>query len=282
MIDLSGAKLVIDPVRRVRIGAREVVSGGERLKLDIGKQTKADVSFLLRAISLGEIEKQVRLDNEPSRILVDGRPTKPLEAVTRRVDVQFGNEFEVAAVLAVEKRLRQAIKRFLPRRVEAATWRFWREWGREGLDNIQSNWHWEYRGPDDARFKHISRQAIRKLRVPPGGKLILVPNNDAAVGFLNHIAKSWGRKITTRRGPNAGAVRYDRTKGFMAYSIYGLKRSRALRQFTIYVTHTKTNQTAGDARAAREKLWSHGTPYITILARMRSNKRGTYRAYQRY
>lgn len=253
------------------------------LYLDVNKQTKADIRNIIAGITISEAEQQENLGNPPTRQLIDGSATKPLLSVERRSVVWFGNEFDQALIRAIEKSLRQSIKRFLPRRVPANVWRYWTSWGRQEIEDVQRYWIWQYRGPEDTRFRRIRRSEFKDLIIPPGGKLILRPRKhmDIAVGYLNHIARNWGLRTTARRGQNAGQTTVDQRQAFMAHAVSGVKRSRWARNYTIYVTSTFREQSFGDARAEAEGLWSYGTPYINIIARMRTNQRGTFRRYRK-
>ena len=252
------------------------------LAIDVKNQTKADIAAIIVGITLAEADQQEALDNPVTRQLIDGSATKPLLAVQRRSVLWFGNEFDMALIRAVEKNLRQAIKRFLPNRVTSSVKRYWGKWGWPEIADVQASWDWYYKSPTDV-IRRISRSELKSLIMPPGAKLILRPkeSSDIAVGYLNHIAKTWGLKSTARRGANKGVTRIDNTHGFMAHSIKTLKRSIWSRNYTIYISNTKRRQTMGDRRAKSENVWSHGTPYITIIARMRTNQRGTFRRYRK-
>lgn len=253
------------------------------LRVDAGKQTRADITNIIAGITFAEVDQQEALNNPPSRLLVDGSETKNILKVERRTDVRFGNAFDQALVMAIEKSLRQSIKRFLPRRVPAAIWNWWTKWGRQDIENVQVAWQWYYREAGAKGYRRVRRSEFKDLIMTPGSKLILRPrvHMNVAVGYLNHLARKRGLTITARRGPNAGQSRNENLQGFMAHAVSGIKRSRWARQYTIYVTSTKRFQAAGDARANATNLWSHGTPYINVIARMRSNQRGTFNRYKK-
>lgn len=270
--------------------------GTERinLELDMAKQTRKDVTYLIQSITRVEVRQQERIDNPATRMTVDGSPVKPLEKVQRRTVTTFGNELDYNMILAIEKSLKRSIKRFLPTRVSARTRDWLGYWGRNGLDDIRQKWGWYYKPPGAGGYRRVTHRELKDMNIEIGSRLMLRPHSSAgAVGYLNHIAKSIGRGITARRGPNKGQTRVDNSKGFMGHSIYALKRSRWSQNYTMYVTFTKAFQTAGDHEISNTQKnskvpetrgfnWKHGTPYIVVVARQRINQRGTRRTYRKY
>jgi hypothetical protein len=249
MISLAKAPLVIPKTRSIKVDGTTVAER-QTIGYELETQVYSDVLYLLREITLEETEAQIRLDNQPTRFAVDNRDTKPLSAAQYRTDVIFGNALNKAVISAIERGLREAIRKT----TNVDTGR---------LENIHANWNWIYfvgKGTPGTRINARSLKAF-----PFGAKLVLRPKLDY-VGWANMAVARRGQSFTPSRGKNKGITRTN-NQGFMALAISKLKRSPLFKDYTIYISFSKKYRVAGDK-------YPHGTPSIVLSAK---RKRKAYK-----
>lgn len=255
-------KTVVQKLGGVAVGTQQNIN----LELDLKKQTLADIQYLLRAITKVEVAQQVKLENPPTRVAVDGSATKPIDSAERRTDVTFGNALDLALIKAIEKNLRRALERAFP--WDSEYYEQWEKLGLNELLNIQSSWQWMYRDSPGLPYIPINpRREFKDKPFPISAKLILKPTRGAA-GVLNHIATQRGLEFTARRGEAKGTSRME-YRGFMQQSISTLKRSRYAKDYTVYITYTKLHQSPGEK-------WNYGSPTVNVIAKRRAR---TYRRF---
>jgi hypothetical protein len=223
--------------------------------------------WLLQSITVQETDQQMKLDNPPSRLAVDGREKKPLHQVKRRVEVTFGNTLDRLMIKTIERSLSNFIRSTLPAKDV------------RGLDRVSSNWQWLYireRGATPIIGNPLNQKSLQI-----GSMLILRPRPHMKyAGMQNLMAAKidvgkrpftiaqletpgpGGRDYREKRPPNSGEGRSG-GHGFMRKAIETLKRNRLLKDYTIYSTHTLEYENINE-------VYMHGTPCIIVRARRRN------------
>jgi len=224
------------PKRKVVRLAGQQIGEKESLSKDIDTQSTADLEFMLREITIEETAQQIKLDNPPTRSIVDNRENKPLKYVRRKTETQFGSALDKAVIKAVERSLAKAITKTTD--VETGK-----------LSSIRSQWNWIFI-PAGAG-KGATGKPINPLRLkafPQGARLILMPKLDY-VGIVNQY------------------VHASDGKGFMAMAVAPLKRSTLLKNYSISVGFTNR------FKIKSKIIDKQGTPFISITARRKTRSK---------
>jgi len=255
MANLIGAPIVIKSRKTSAIsfdsgGGRSKISDRDTITLDMKKQGLSDIEFLLKAITIEETKAQVKKGNDPSSLVVDNRQNKPLHTAKRRVEVTFGNFLDQLMIKAVERTLMNEIRKAV------------KDDSAKLLGSI-GNWEWLYAEKSKGKAAPVNPRTMTAIAI--GSLLILKPKSNQA-GIQDMFAArrdaGWEDADLWKKGRSGGM-------GFMAKSINKLKRTRLMKNYSIYVVFTQRFKLSNE-------IYSHGTPVIVIRVRRRS------RGYKRY
>ena len=214
--------------------------------VSLADRTQAGVSRLLRDIAVTETEKQIKLGNPPSLIAVDGRSSRTIDNIYKKVEIIYGSVLPSALLRAAEVELIAAITKSTE--------------VRSGNLSDISNWEWALiRGG-----KNGTRQTITssdKITMAYGDRVILKPRGVEYATFANMSSNSSGKNaFTTRR---KGVVR-TQTRGFMGITSRKLNRLSLFKNFRAVAGFTVKFKAAGE----KSKF---GTPFLLIMP---SKRRG--------
>jgi hypothetical protein len=186
------------------------IGGGERasvesfnLVVDISTQGIDDLHYILRQTVGEATAEQIRNDNPPNFILVDGRE-KPLADVRYKAEIFFGAFLQRALMAAIEQSLHKAILATTTTQSGA-------------LSNIRANWQWTLIS-GGTRQPLGGPQDIKTFA--QGDALILSPK----IGYAGRV----NSLVAKQRGT-----------GFMAAAVDKLRRRTAFRSFQISVGFSK-------------------------------------------
>jgi hypothetical protein len=209
--------------------------------------SRAGISKLLRDIAVRETDNQIKLNNPPSLIYIDGRTSRTIDQVQKKIEVIFGSVLPAAAMRAAEVELIAAIKRSTETRTGK-------------LSDI-SNWEWVY----VSKSKGGASRKITASDAPVmthGDRVILKPKNIPYVTFANMTANSSGaNSFTTKRK----GVSRTHSRGFMGATSRKLNKLSMFKNFRALAGFTVKFKAAG------ERSDKYGTPYLLIMP---SKRRG--------
>jgi hypothetical protein len=250
---LSGVKwpppLVIPPRRTTTIGGQRVTT--ERLLVEIGIQSTADVRAMLRAITVEQTAIQIRLDNPPQLLEVDGRAARSVDDAKRKTMVVFGTALAASAMREVELELAAAIARTTTPHT-----------GR--LGNL-SNWVWMFCPKGGAARPVTSANPPKSLTA--GDSLVLYPRGVPHATMVDTLIAQSGK---LNRAPRKGAraAKAKENKGFLFWAAQAARRRAVFKPFAVYVTYSHSwFQVSGEIMTRR------GTGMIVIRPRARGAKR---------
>jgi len=186
----------------------------------------------------------------------------PLDRVSKKATVIFGNFLENAAMRAVEQELSKQLRRLsiISMRREKEGNLKSKEWEtikRPMIDT--SDWGWFFYEQKGAKGTRITTTAPQ---MPNGSVLVFKPVNEEAVrlsSWLNHAFVKSGIQINGRAARKGGT-------GFLAATTNALNRKSFFRQFTVRGGYTKKF-------LAADETWFWGTPYISVVPKARGTRR---------
>lgn len=250
-------------LNRARVGTRET------LNLEMKAQSLADVQWMLRAITIDEVQQQRRLDNEPTRFIVDNREGKPVHLAQRRTEVQFGNTLDQVLLKAIERALLQEISSDVQKVINQVP----------NLTNLQKagfrmlstsgGWNWLKL---DRNNKAIPFNPYKAQALNAGESVIMVPRSEYASlmnMFSARVAAGWTGQKLWERGKSGGS-------GFMRRGIDKIRRGRLLKNYTITAGFTVKHAIAGEIYYGGYK-GRRGSPKRTAFIRIKARRVGRYR-----
>jgi hypothetical protein len=272
-VNLNKAPLVIQKreVVPVRLNRQEVAKR-EDFIINVKTQSLEDVRYVLRAVSIQETDKQVRLGNEPNRVVVDNREGKQLRFAQRKIEVFFGDILDQIMLKSLEKALMASI-RFAVAGVLKNTpgLRPDQISGIRALASGQS-WEWRYSPGRGSPARKVNPYRIGAM--PAGAFLVYMPTN-AYAGLANMLAArldaGWrGYSQLWQRGRSGG-------RGFAVKAVEKIRRGRLLKNYDITVAFTRRYAIPGE-------VYHPGTgdrkePKSTVCIRIRTRRRT--RGYRR-
>src|SRR5262245_25147313 len=120
--------VVVPKTRTIDIGGGHTVTQNI-LPAEVRAQGRSDIQWQMRALAQVDTTEQLRLDNPPTEIIIDGKRARNFDDAQRNIVVFFGAKFAMAAMRLVESTLRS--------KIEAATVT------RSGrLRNVTGAWRW--------------------------------------------------------------------------------------------------------------------------------------------
>lgn len=224
---------VVPKKRTITIGADRTQRQTFKFGIDVMKQGVADVHAILRQTTADAVAEQMRANNDPQQVIVDGNPSKSIRQAERKVEVFFGSFLPRAAMAAVEKELRnQILKVTNPSTSEGH------------LSDIAASWQWILLTPAG------SRTLSGPIDIPTftrQDKLILVPRLPYASAVNNIAAKFHGKRFT-------------------AATVNAVRRITVFRSLNITSGTDERHQVKGEVS-------TYGTAWIAIrLARTRQRR----------
>jgi hypothetical protein len=231
--------LVVPKRRTSKVGG--VRTGKDTFLQEIVTQSIEDVRSLAKNIIEDDTTQQVRLDNQPQRVVIDSDPLTKLEALRFKGEVIFGDTIQSLLLKAVEIELAKAIRT----RLGAAN-------SRE-LANTQANWQWTL----------VS--GGRSTTVSSGSDIGFLGSDDYMVlaAKLNYAGVAAARSA----GGSSAAM------GYLRLATSKLRRSTLFRNtFAVrgfFATDTSPNRLP-------DELWNStfyaGTPCIVVRIKKRKSK----------
>ena len=262
--------LVVPKYRQVNL-LGDSIALRQTLTLDIRNQTVADVRFLLKAITIDEVDTQQRLGNEANRFAVDGREGKSISDAKCRTEVTFGNALDQVMIRAIMKSVRAQTRLEVGQVIRSAP-----GLKREDISGFRklsrpSSWEWVIAEGKGAPAKPTNPFADN-VQLSFGQSLIyrtISKYMGLANMFAARIDAGWKGGKLWSKGRSGG-------KGFLFKSINTIKRNRLLRDYTVRVTFSRRYIAPGEiyhpnTPPAKMPL---STPAIVIRAK---RKRGNYK-----
>jgi len=258
--NLNKAPLVIKKRKTTRIRFQgEQFGTRDTLVLDMGKQGLSDIQYLMKLIAVEETEKEANAGNEPTFLVVDGKEGAQVSSAQRKIEVFFGTELEQLMIRTVQRSLSTSIK------ANGAT-------SSDRALGSSSLWEWGMAAtPKDVAVKVNINQVTH---IPRGAYLVLKPKSNM-VGLADMFAarkdagwdeSTWGSAAhamaikAAETGKYGDADRRSGGVGFMSKAVSKIKRTRLMRNFTMFASFTQDFK-------LRDELYSHGTPVIVIKAK---------------
>jgi len=237
--------------------------GVDKWALTVNKICKEHVEEQLRVVSLAVIDGQVKKDNPPSEVVVDGTATKSIANANRVVYARFGNRFDKKIASLVENILSRNIRKMTTTRS-----------GR--LSNVRQNWQWYLVNDKTSVGRPVEPRQLKTLQ--RGQKLILVPKyveNDKGENYATWV-NMWATGKTTYRADRRykkadGPVpRVGVNKGFIARTTATLNRRGDFRN-AFYARGGFTER----FKLPNEIRKKHGTVYISISPKVKLSRSET-------
>jgi len=218
-----------------RIGQKDI------LTLDIKTQLESDVQWAIQAIAANETHAQIRMENPPTRVLVDNTDTKPVKYVKYNIQVHYGNRVDQLMIKAIENEVKSAVRELTPS--------FYKKSGLQ-------NWAWYFVRDAGLPAVRISAAGMNKITLQKGSMLIYKPTSPH-VGLANMLAAriqaGWRGRQLWQKGRSMG-------RGFMLRGIERLRRARVVKNYYIRIGFTQQYKTPGET-------YSRGTPTVIVTAR---------------
>lgn len=270
-VNIANAPLVISnrEVKNIKLDDRAPIARDE-FTLQMQTQSLEDVRYILRAIAIQEVDQQVRIDNQPSRLLIDNREGKFLHLAQRRVEVLFGNVLDQVAIKALHRAVLSEVRRRVAIVLRNAPLS---NELRAGFRTLAAGgtWQWFYAPTTNAIATRVNPYTLKSL--PFGSKLILMPNSQyvTLANMLDaRLDAGWRGWKLWQRGRSRG-------RGFMVSAVDKIRRNRALKTLNITVTFTQrfalSNEIAYPGRADTK------LPKSTVCVVVKAARRT--RAYRR-
>lgn len=244
--------LVIPKSRRVNLAGMQI--SRMTLAAEIQAQTKADLQAMLIGITREDTAQQIRLENPPQLVEVDGKTNKDPEQATKKIVVVFGTALARAAMRMVETELAAAISHS----TQAKSGR---------LRNVGAAWQWRFvRQGGAARTVSAANPPVSFAK---GDLLVLFPAAVPYATAVNRAVASAGRlnartaKVRKRKdGTQAPAAKSSQNLGYLAATVRGVRRRSEFAQFRVIVEFTTAHAVAGEVH-------KYGTGVIVIRPRTR-------------
>lgn len=213
---------------------RQTVAQREEMILQIQTQSLADVRSALRAITIQETDKQIRIKNFPSRVVVDNREGRPIDMARRRIEVTFGSGLDQLMIKALENAVKQSLRYQVARVLKHSS--VLTDAEADGLRGLMGGAAWEWRYTEGRGKRATKVNPYRLGSIPAGAMLVYSPKNKYAA-FANMLAArmdaGWSpRDMRFRRGRSGG-------RGFMRKGVEKVRRSRLLKNFDITVAASR-------------------------------------------
>lgn len=227
-------------VTRLPSGKRNLTFETEivRLAIDIDNQSLSDIHTLIANIVVDETDKQIRINNPPTRFEVNRREGRPDGKPIRNVQVLYGTELASRLMSVVEielaKHIRLMTTKNHPLRV--------------------ARWQWFYL-PFKGRKKAVEPHTIKSFGFMD--QLVLVPQTHLA-GMADFEAANYGQ--ARWKGDKRRATAKGNKQGFVGRTAQRLKRKNIFANFSLYGTFTQKYAYSGER-------YKHGSPILIIVAK---------------
>lgn len=145
----------------ILVNGKSVPQGS--VALNLNRNMREQVGYLLQSTAYRLIEQQVNLGNDPSEVLVDGVSNKTLSQATRNIEVRFGSSFD--------KRIAQIVERALIGSIRRHTQTF------TGVLSDMSNWNWYLQDFEDGgtgKSRKVNPYTLQTLT--RNQRLLVVPD----------------------------------------------------------------------------------------------------------
>lgn len=170
----------IDKRRTVKVGGGARASREQfNIGVDLVTQGYDDIRAILRQTAAEATAEQLRANNPPTTVLVDGRQ-KNIQSAQYKIEIFFGAFIQRAAMVEIEVALHNAIKRSTRARTGA-------------LQNIRESWQWIHLTGTEARFLGGPQDITTFTN---DDRLILAPKLKYA-GIVNVLVGKKGKRFTT-------------------------------------------------------------------------------------
>ena len=260
---------VVDVGLYAQKGVRETF----RLADDVILVSKEDARDMIQLVTVEAINEQLKLDNEPTRFLVDGSDAKNLRDVRQKTETFFGDVVDQLLITNFERTLRKMIlKNTTPQ---------------TGKLSDMRNWDWYYLpfSADRKRGNATKLNDPRELKEwQYGDRLLIRPSqrifNSRGKGYnyasmVNSRVAQRGQNYTPKRGKNKG-VTSTNNHGYARQTIKALKRRTQFSGLTMYASFT---QAFADPN---EVYWAGPGkgPFTLIFVILNRGKRTAGRGYR--
>jgi hypothetical protein len=237
--------------------------GVDKWALTVSNICKDHIEEQLRVVSLSLVSDQIKKDNPPSEVVVDGTATKSIANANRVVYARFGNRFDKKIVSVVEGILSRNIRKMTTTRTGK-------------LSNVRQNWQWYLVNDKTSVGRPVEPRQLKTLQ--RGQKLVLVPKyveNGDGENYAT-MANMWSTRRTTYRAdrryrkadgpvPQVGV-----NKGFIGRTTQTLNRRGDFKNaFYARGGFTERFKLPGEVRK------KYGTVFISISPRIKLSRSET-------
>lgn len=268
-IDLNKARMVIKSREVVPVRLNRVqVAQRENIITVIQTQSIEDVRYLLKAVTIQEAENQIRIGNEPSRVIVDHREGKPLSQVRRKTEVYFGDIFNRLMIKAVERAvtasIRYAVSNVLKdtpglKPDEMAGFRELTQGG---------SWQWSYTKDKGSPAVRVDPGQIGAI--PFNALLVYMPRS-RYVALANMLA---ARLDAGWRGQQLWEYGRSGGRGFMYKAVEKIRRNKLLKNYNITVSFTRKYAVPGELYHPGTGKTQTPKTSVGIVIRSRRRRKG--------
>jgi len=240
---------VIQPRRTVTLGGEQ--AGREMFRVELQKQSLADVRSCIRFIAIEQTAQQIALGNPPQVLTVDGRTNKSLDDVGKQVVIVYGVALAASAMREVELELAGAIARST--RVHS---------GR--LSNLSTSWQWMF--VPKGGTAHAISAANPPAAFGAGDQLVLLPK-DVPYATITNRAVALAGKLNPKGKAGRRVAKSRQNRGFLATATAAVRAKSAFKQFSVATVFSKNHMVAGELMTR-----TSGTAMIVIRPRIRRVK----------
>ena len=188
----------------ILVNGKSVPQGA--VALNLNRNLREQIEYLLQSTAYRLIEQQVNLGNDPSEVLVDGQSNKLLTQAKRNIEVRFGSAFDKKIARIVERALLTSIRRH----TQSFT----------GVLSDMSNWNWYLQDFEDnsvGRAKKINPYNLQTLT--RNQRLLVIPD-----GVINQKGEAYASAADNWLNAKRGG-------GFLFYAKERLNKNRRFNNF---------------------------------------------------
>jgi hypothetical protein len=200
----------------------------EKMRLDVNGWGVNEIRKFMLAITVGEMQQQIALDNPPAFSNVDGVRGRGLALAQRRLTVSFGTRLKVQALNSLKNALMQAISRSTKRI--------------SGTLSNPRNWTYRY-----VRNGHVTEMPIggsSGIPMGPDDFIVLMPTgvtNDKGQAYATavNMRVAGGGKLSFRKSARSKVRTSNQGIGFLALASRAAQATGAFAGFSVTAGFTK-------------------------------------------
>jgi hypothetical protein len=224
----------------------------EKMRLDVDGWGVNEIRKFMLAITVGEMQQQMALDNPPAFSNVDGVRGRGIAFAQRRLTVSFGTRLKREALNALTTGLSLAISKATTRRTGA-------------LANM-GNWEWRY--VRNGKRQPLPLAGASGIPMGPNDFLILMPKNVPYATAVNMRVAGSG-KLSFKRRAKGRVTKANQSIGFLALAARSAQASAAFDGFTVTAGFTAKHAVRGEV-VGQHRSKSGTSPVRTGFIKIRA------------